>query len=381
MLNKNRVAYHVIFGIVIGTIILNAQSPLYSNKSAYPISMEKFLTAGIAIGDIDGDGDLDMVEANGRHWPQANYVYFNAENRRFSSRYKLEAIDRTSYTVRLIDVDNDKDLDIIQASDKMKNQIHLNNGKGQFGPALLFGNTASNTRGIELNDLNKDGAPDIVEVSRGTQNLIYLNDGKGLFPTMNGDGRNPIPIGSANDKTLSVIIEDMDNDGHMDMVVANRDGDPNGIMFGLGNMQFSDPIAFGSGSDDTRGLAVADMNQDGFIDIVTANIGTPNEVIINKGGRRFDLIYTFGNNNGKSYAVAAFDLDGDLDIDIVIGNRDDYSRVYLNNGRGKLTMNSEIGTGRNSTYTVAVGDMNGDQKPDIILGNSGDPNMVYYQMR
>ena len=62
MLNKNRAVYHVIFGIVIGTIILNAQSPLYSNKSAYPISMEKFLTAGIAIGDIDGDGDLDLLD-------------------------------------------------------------------------------------------------------------------------------------------------------------------------------------------------------------------------------------------------------------------------------------------------------------------------------
>ena len=46
----------------------------YSNRASYPISVEPFITAGIAIGDIDGDGDLDMIEANGRHWPQASYV-------------------------------------------------------------------------------------------------------------------------------------------------------------------------------------------------------------------------------------------------------------------------------------------------------------------
>ena len=67
-----------------------------------------------------------------------------------------------------------------QRFDKMRNQIHLNDGKGKFGPALFFGSVASNTRSIAVADINQDGAPDILEVSRGTQNLIFLNDGAGL---------------------------------------------------------------------------------------------------------------------------------------------------------------------------------------------------------
>ncbi len=158
----------------------------YSNRASYPISMEAFITAGIAIGDIDGDGDNDMIEANGRHWAQANYVYLNADNRGLSSRYQLEALERTSYAVKLADLDNDGDLDIVQASDKMQNQVFFNDGAGQFGAAHLFGTVNSNTRSIEVADLNGDGSLDILEISRGTPNLIYLNDGAGGFATPPG---------------------------------------------------------------------------------------------------------------------------------------------------------------------------------------------------
>jgi len=153
-----------------------AQEIVYSNHKSYPISLEPFLTAGIALGDIDGDGDMDMVEANGRHWPQANYVYLNADNRRLASRYQLEALERTAYTVKLADMNGDGHLDIVQASDKQQNQIFFGDGVGGFGAAHLFGSVESNTRSITLADLNGDTALDILEVCRGTPNQIFLND-------------------------------------------------------------------------------------------------------------------------------------------------------------------------------------------------------------
>jgi len=230
LLTRVSIVFSAICALVLFSANVTAQESIYSNKASYPISMEPFLTAGVALGDIDGDGDLDMIEANGRHWPQANYVYFNADNRRLSARYQLEPMERTSYRVRLADLDGDGDLDIIQASDKMRNQIHLNDGKGKFGPALFFGSVASNTRSIAVADINQDGAPDILEVSRGTQNLIFLNDGAGSFPTMEENEREPLSFGSVEDRTLNIAVADMNGDGLMDLVMANRDGDANEIL-------------------------------------------------------------------------------------------------------------------------------------------------------
>jgi hypothetical protein len=193
------------------TVVFAAENIDYSNRRSYPISVEPFFTAGIALGDIDGDGDLDMVEANGRHWPQANYVYINAGNRGLTKRAQLGAYERTAYTVKLADMDGDGDLDIVQASDKQENQIYLNDGTGQFGPAHLFGDVRSNTRSIEIADLNGDGAPDILEVCRGTPNQLFINDGAGRFPGMEqSDIALPVTFGDLSDRTLSVKAVDCD---------------------------------------------------------------------------------------------------------------------------------------------------------------------------
>ena len=252
-----------------GELVSGESGIYYSNRASYPISVEPFITAGIAIGDIDGDGDLDMIEANGRHWPQASYVYFNADNRGLSRRTQLGEHERTGYTVMLADLDSDGDLDVVQASDRQENQVFFNDGEGQYGPAHLFGSVDSNTRSIEIADLNGDGALDILEVCRGTANLIFLNDSEGHFDSP------AIAFGDLSDRTLSVRAADMNDDGYVDLVLANRDQQQNKILLGDGNMRFQTAIPFGSGMDDTRGLVVADMNGDGLEDIVTAILARP----------------------------------------------------------------------------------------------------------
>lgn len=351
----------------------------YPPRASYPLAGESFITAGIAVGDIDGDGDMDIVEANGRHWAQTNYIYFNANSRGMTSRRALGKIDRTSYTVKLADLDGDGDLDIIQASDKLKNQIFYNDGKGNFGAPKLFGSIASNTRSIQIADLNGDGHLDILEICRGTPNLIFLNDSTGHFPTMNGNHGDdePIPFGDISDSTLSVEVRDMNGDNHVDLVLANRDKQQNKILLNNGKMDFTKSIPFGSGHDDTRGVAVADMNGDGHMDIVSANIREANGVTLSNGDGTYALTQRFGDEKGQSYALIAHDLDGDGDQDIVMGNRGT-NKIYLNDGKGTLTLLTEF-DGEKNTYALGLGDINGDGRPDIITGNSEGQNTIYYQ--
>jgi len=362
------------------TVAIAAETIDYSNRRSYSISVEPFFTAGIALGDIDGDGDLDLVEANGRHWPQANYIYINAQNRGLTKRVQLGAHERTGYTVVLADMDGDGDLDVVQASDKQENQIYFNDGTGQYGPAHLFGDIQSNTRNIEIADLNGDGALDILEVCRGTPNLLFINDGAGRFPGMaQSDIALPVTFGDLSDHTLSVKVADMNDDGQVDLILANRDGGQNKILLGRANLQFGPAIPFGSGEDDTRGLVVVDMNGDGRPDIVTANIGEANGVILNKGNGVFHSSQRFGADTGRSYAVVAHDLDRDGDMDIIVANVGSKNRVFLNDGAGKLSLLAELGLAEHKTYALGVGDINGDGLPDIIAGNSEGANIVYFQ--
>jgi len=74
-------------------------------------------SASISAGDIDNDGDVDLVIANGRHWPQANKIFFNNGYGTFTVSTLLENIEETSYVTELADFDGDGDLDIAVGND------------------------------------------------------------------------------------------------------------------------------------------------------------------------------------------------------------------------------------------------------------------------
>jgi hypothetical protein len=126
----------------------------------------------------------------------------------------------------------------------------------------------------------------------------------------------------------------MNDDGQVDLILANRDGGQNKILLVRGHLKFGPAIPFGSGEDDTRGLVVVDMNDDVRPDIVTANIGEANGVILNKGNGVSDLSQRFGEDTGRSYAIVAHDLDGDEDKDIIVANVGGKNSVFLTMVRG-----------------------------------------------
>ena len=311
--------------------VLAAQERSFRWTNRHVLGTELHLSAGLTFADVDGDGDMDALVANGRHWPQPNEVYLNNGAARFTVSYQLGSRSATTYAVAAGDLDGDGDVDVVVANDMAENWVYLNDGTGRFAPAWPVG-------------------PEIE-------------------PTRSEFGE---PQGS----TIAVAVGDVDGDGDPDLVLANRDGQANQVLFNDGRLGFARNRSYGTGSDETRSVVLADLNGDGFLDIVNANIGEPNRIYLGDGSGGFDRGTSVGGSE-ESYALVVLDVDRDGDIDVVVANVRGRNELYLNDGSGMTWVRVPIGEESYVTYGLAAADLNGDGFADLGFANSGGPNLIF----
>ena len=127
------------FFFLFTAINIAAQSPNLNNSSRLIFGTHEERTASIGMGDIDNDGDIDALIANGRHWPGQNRIFFNNGFGKFSVSKPLGEESSTSYSTELADFDNDGDLDVAVGNDMAPNNLFLNDGKGNFTKGKPFG--------------------------------------------------------------------------------------------------------------------------------------------------------------------------------------------------------------------------------------------------
>jgi hypothetical protein len=355
--------------VVIPRKAIRVEQRIFESSDRLTLGTEANLSASVRIADIDRDKDLDVVVANGRHWPQQNFLLINQGRARFNVQRRLGEDRSTTYATEVADLDGDGDLDIAVGNDMAPNRIFLNDGSGRFKPGATFGEISS-VRSLTLADIDRDKDIDIVATSRGKRNQIYLNDGKGRF----GAGR---PFGARDDSTIDVAVADLNQDGHPDLVLANRDGQQNYILLNDGRTNFTKRIPFGTGKDQTRTVAVADMDGDKNLDIVVGNIGQPNAVYFGDGKGGVRAAVNFGREDGQTYALAVADMDNDGDLDLVVGNVAQQNAVFFNQGDGKSFREFRFGDKSAATYGLDTGDLNGDGFEDIAVANSGSRNRVF----
>jgi len=106
----------LIYGLLLFSFQTAAQNSCRTS-GRFIFGTQEDKTASISLGDIDNDGDLDIVAANGRHWPQRNQLYFNNGRGIFTVSKPLDLINETSYATELADLDGDGDLDIAVGND------------------------------------------------------------------------------------------------------------------------------------------------------------------------------------------------------------------------------------------------------------------------
>jgi len=220
-------------------------------------------SANVSAGDLDGDGDLDIVLAKGRHWPQVNRVLMGDGTGQFTAGHDLGPVADRSYSGFLSDLDGDGDLDVIIGNDRPDTKrTYLSDGSGHFEPGSEYGQPEWPTRNASVADLNGDGLPDVVVANRGRPNSVCLNQGHARFSAD--------CTAFSKESATTITPADLDGDGRTDLVVPNRDGGQSYVYLNDGAGGFSNDrrIPFGEIDVKFRMAAVADLDGDDLLDIV-----------------------------------------------------------------------------------------------------------------
>lgn len=335
-------------------------------------------SAGVSLGDIDGDGHLDIVLAKGRHWPLDNLILRNDGKGNFTFEKLPSPADRT-YSAALADVDGDGSLDLVVSNDRPDRKlIYLNDGRGHFKVAGTFGRPEWPTRYITMADLNGDGFPDIVVANRSsdpakpTPSYVCLNDRKGGFPNFT-----PLATQSA----TIICAADLDGDGKIDLFVPHRDGGQSLIFWNDGAGTFAAaPTSFGPKRSTIRAAIVADLDGDGVLDIVVGDAKTGLFIYRGNGHRTFAEPISLGEKSGPPYSIGVFDLNRDGKLDLIVGRQQTRGSIFYNQSAANSLAFAETpwNDGKGTVYGVAIGDLNGDGWPDIVAARSDAPNAIWF---
>jgi hypothetical protein len=172
-----------------------------------------------------------------------------------------------------------------------------------------------------------------------------------------------------------VTLGDVNGDGILDIITANRDSDNASVLLGNGNGTFGIKTDFTTG-DRPLFVTLGDVNGDGILDIITANSNSNDaSVLLGNGNGTFAAKTDFGTGTDP-YSLTLGDVNGDGILDIITANYgSDDASVLLGNGNGTFQGQQTFGTGvGTSPASVTLGDVNGDGRLDIITANYGSNN-------
>jgi FG-GAP-like repeat/Bacterial Ig-like domain len=257
--------------------------------------------------DFDDDGKTDgcFSAADG----QSVTVLLGAGDGTYASSQTI-ALGGAPHGIAVLDVDGDGDLDIVDANHGANGlALMRNDGHGVFGAPATFDGGVDGEYGLAAGDMNGDGITDLVVAGRDSEDIVtLLGNGDGTF-TAAGP---PTDSGGA---TWVIALGDVNGDGILDATTANA-GSQNGAMLrGKGDGTFFPRVVMPTGAH-TPSTDLGDLDGDGDLDWVLSSFGGGFwRLYVNDGDGVFTFDQEFTAPSNPSCAILYdFDDDGDLDM-------------------------------------------------------------------
>jgi len=293
---------------------------------------------GIALGDVNGDGRLDIVTGNQATNAVGVLLGSAATPGTFAAAVTYASGGNAPNIVALADLNGDGRLDIATANtggNTVGVLLASATAPGTFGMAAVYSSGGGgNPVGITTGDVNGDGRPDIVTSSNAGGTVAVLL-ASATAPGTFGSGT---IYSSGGAGTVGVALGDVNRDGQVDIVATNSSSSTVSVLLGSATAPgaFAAPVTYPSGGGSPNFALLGDVNGDGLLDIVTANSASGTVGVLT--GRAaapgtFATATTYASGGNGPIGIALGDVNGDGRRDVVTANYNSATvAVLLNTG-------------------------------------------------